>query len=165
MMEQPLRMDFDRASWFMFGLIVGNFLNTVTTTILLIIWVVISNKPLPQYLGGFYPQDILAVTVGLLGRRVGQLAMMIYHPQQEMNRGERHRDQSRIIEVDIDERPDSSSREPMTINQLPSGKTPAAKTASKHERRRAQSMALVQKRGSGRLVLPAGHRRSVQLTG
>ena len=59
-------MDFDRASWFMAGLLIGNFLNTFTTVTLLLTWVVISNRPLPDCLGGYLPQDVLAAIFILL---------------------------------------------------------------------------------------------------
>jgi hypothetical protein len=60
-------MDFDRFSWFMAGLIIGNLLNTFTTVVLLLIWLIVRNQALPPCMGSYYPQDLLANLFTLLG--------------------------------------------------------------------------------------------------
>ena len=52
-------MDFDRASSFLAGLLVGNTLHTWTTLILFGVWLVVNDVPLPDYLGGHSCQQIL----------------------------------------------------------------------------------------------------------
>jgi len=53
-------MDFDRAAFFISGLLVGSFLDRLTTLILMGTWITIRNGPLPNYLGGGRPQDLIA---------------------------------------------------------------------------------------------------------
>ena len=52
-------LDFNRLAWFVSGLIIGNTLHTLTTLVLVISWVIVTNEPLPTMLGGYYPQNIL----------------------------------------------------------------------------------------------------------
>lgn len=44
---------------FLCGLIVGTFLDTITTIVLILVIFVFINDPLPVYLGGMKPQDII----------------------------------------------------------------------------------------------------------
>ena len=53
-------MDFSRVAWFTSGLIVGSILDTSTTMVLVVAWMLVSNEPLPKMLGGYYPQQIVS---------------------------------------------------------------------------------------------------------
>ena len=52
-------MDLSSSSIFLSGLLVGSFLETKTTLILLGVGLVISNNPLPEIIGGGTPRDIV----------------------------------------------------------------------------------------------------------
>jgi len=57
--DESRPLDFNRLAWFVSGLIIGNTLHTLTTLVLLLSWIVVTNEPLPTMLGGYYPQNIL----------------------------------------------------------------------------------------------------------
>ena len=52
-------MDFNKLSWFTSGLIVGSILDTKTTLALIISWIILTNEPIPEILGGYRPQQII----------------------------------------------------------------------------------------------------------
>ena len=57
--DESRPLDFNRLAWFVSGLIIGNTLHTLTTLVLLVSWIVVTNEPLPSMLGGYYPQNIM----------------------------------------------------------------------------------------------------------
>ena len=66
-------MDLAKSSLFLSGLLVGSFLDTKTTLILLTIAVIIENKPLPVIVGGYAPQDIVSSLMIKLGKNVNNI--------------------------------------------------------------------------------------------
>ncbi len=60
-------MDFNRVAWFTSGLLVGSVLDTSTTLMLIIAWIVVVNEPLPEMFGGCRPQQIIGGFVRLIG--------------------------------------------------------------------------------------------------
>ena len=52
-------MDFNRVAWFTSGLLVGSILDTTTTLILIVSWMLVVNEPLPEMFGGYLPQQMV----------------------------------------------------------------------------------------------------------
>lgn len=57
--DKNKRMDFDRVAWFTAGVLVGSSLDRTTTFILLLSWAIVSNKTLPEALGGISSQELI----------------------------------------------------------------------------------------------------------
>jgi len=60
-------LDFKRISWFVGGLIIGSTFNTTTVLVLVLCWIFVENKPLPLFLGGRLPLDILSTIISYIG--------------------------------------------------------------------------------------------------
>lgn len=69
-MSENKPLDFNRLSWFVAGLIVGSILDTTTTLVLIISWIIITNEPLPEMLGGYYPQNILRGIIQYINSKI-----------------------------------------------------------------------------------------------
>ena len=52
--------NFNKLSWFTAGVLTGTTLHTSTALILIFAWLIVSNNPLPGFLGGYRPQEILS---------------------------------------------------------------------------------------------------------
>ncbi len=57
-------MDFNRVAWFTSGLLVGSILDTTTTLILIVSWMLVINEPLSEMFGGYLPQQIVRSVLG-----------------------------------------------------------------------------------------------------
>lgn len=60
-------LDFKRTSWFVAGVIIASTLNSTTVLVLVLCWIFVENKPLPPFLGGRLPLDILSSIISYLG--------------------------------------------------------------------------------------------------
>ena len=67
-------MDIHFSAIFVAGLIVGSFLDRLTTLILLGTWLTVRNNQLPNYLGGAKPQDMIAYVVSFV-----TVKLLYYH--------------------------------------------------------------------------------------
>ncbi len=67
-------MDVHFSAIFLAGLIVGSFLERWTTLILLSTWLTVRNNPMPNYLGGAKPQDMIAYVMSFI-----TVKLLYYH--------------------------------------------------------------------------------------
>ena len=62
-------IDDDRLSWVLSGILIGTFLDISTTIILITTWVIVTNRPFPKVLGGYYPRDISSGLFNWIGTK------------------------------------------------------------------------------------------------
>lgn len=67
-------MDFDRLSWFTGGVLIGSLLDTKTTLALLACWTLVKNEPLPDFLGGTKPSEMINFIVGIFKYRIRKIS-------------------------------------------------------------------------------------------